>query len=391
MRMQTNKQSIVVLLMILPYLMPDIVTRTAVGSSLVMCWKLATAAVVIWKMIDEHVVRHMPILLSLFYLTIVASGLAHGRFVVSNLTGAALLWICYYLTNTAAKRRVFYSVYLTVGKILLYGNVVTMLLFPDGLYRTSVYSLNWLLGYKNTFVESIIPILTVLCLDYFENGKRIDGSFLALWGAGVLSMALSSSATGVICIAVFSAGAWLVWNKKYPSWLTISGAFVVYFLVNHLLITGTLLELLHGLITEVLNRSATLTGRTSIWRAALSIAAESPLFGTGFVESDAFGLSFHVSHAHNMILNYRLLGGYACVAMLWLCFLYFDRLRANAAMPGLQILPVFLITIFTMGFSEALLLNSNFVYPILVIAANILYGDRKKRNRMRAMTARQIK
>ncbi|PWJ51560.1 O-antigen ligase [Faecalicatena contorta] len=364
-------------LLILPFILPDIFTRNETIGSVVQIWKIMAGIWAIYRMIFSKKIAVFPIILTMFYGSVIISGLCHGIFIMSNFTGLALLWIFFYLTYTPEIRMVFYKVYLDLMKLLIYGNFLSMILFPNGLYASSVYQENWLLGYKNIFVIQIIPALTILFLSYIEKKEKIDWKVYLLIVVSLLSMIASFSTTGLICILVFIIGVILITMNKFPKWLGITNSFVVYMILNIFLIDGTLLEKLGNIITGVLQKSLTLTGRTAIWKSAIKQISKHWLFGGGRINSDAFALGFRITHAHNLLLNFLLLGGIICIALLIIAFVYIDRKRKKCQDNRIDIVVFMMMIIFIMGFSESLLLGSSIIFPVLILGDNILSNGKK--------------
>ena len=90
-----------------------------------------------------------------------------------------------------------------VLEIYVYINLITVLLIPNGMYETSLNSLNWFLGYKNPQIRTILPIVTVsLIRSYWEKGGISFRSF-ALIICSMLTFIFVDSSTALVGFAIF--------------------------------------------------------------------------------------------------------------------------------------------------------------------------------------------
>lgn len=102
----------------------------------------------------------------------------------------------------------------------------------------------------------------------------------------------------------------------------VTKASTMYFIIiilNCILVFGFSSDILHYIITMVLKKSVTLSGRTFLWETVLRVLEDSPLLGMG-VQSQTFDMNFfyvqsnfcepcRVNHPHNHFLNVAYHGG----------------------------------------------------------------------------------
>lgn len=375
--LRISKQNLVYFILLFPFLMPDIVTRNHVLGIIIQYWKIITGIWTIYKLLISKKITIFPIILSVFYLIVIINSAVRGKIDSSILTGFSLIWMVNYMTIDSCRRLKFYNMYLFIMKILIHLNFISMIVFPNGMYSSTVYSSNWLIGYKNVFVVIMIPVLTIQMLKNYETNRK-NLNFWTLSCVCLFSMMMSESTTGLICIIVFILLASLVENNKFPELLNLSRLFGTYIIIDILLVSGWLLSKTSEFITAILNKSITLTGRTAIWNIAVEKILQKPLIGYGFIESNMFGLSFKITHAHSLLLNLLLLGGIICVIVLMTSFIYLDYKNKENRSKSMEFVITAFFSIFIMGLSESLLLNGHFVFAILIIANNILNYEKHK-------------
>ena len=107
--------------------------------------------------------------------------------------------------------------------------------------------------------------------------------------------------------------------------------YIIYCLLNYLLVNGYVLQSLNFLISDILHKDVTLSGRTYLWRTVIEVLESKPLIGMG-VQSSLFDCSYFfemsgnvigcfVNHPHNYFLNVGYHGG--IIALLLFIILYY--------------------------------------------------------------------
>ena len=72
-------------------------------------------------------------------------------FLIRTVPDVAVFLLCSYMVVNLPN---LIRALMMLGEMLIYSNLVTILLFPDGLYHTDRFFQNWLLGYRNQFFSS---------------------------------------------------------------------------------------------------------------------------------------------------------------------------------------------------------------------------------------------
>lgn len=203
-------------------------------------------------------------------------------------------------------RQLFRAILFCLG-ILCISNLVTILLFPDGMYKTN-FTQNWLLGYDNGHVPYILPLLCYYVL--YAGARRTPHlrilAFVALVSASVY---ITWSATAVVGCTLFIGI--IIMNEMnirpkimhcYTYLLAVLAAFILIIFIRDM-------DLLRPLLEDVLHKDVVFSGRTIIWDSALAMIAIKPIFGWGVMEGTFSYASIHASHAHNYFLQIVLEGG----------------------------------------------------------------------------------
>ncbi len=212
--------------------------------------------------------------------------------------------------------------------VLFSTNLLTVLLYPDGLYVTdSVYynPNHWLMGFVNIFILSyLFGLLLSLVVDYHDNDlKRLSYITLAMFAVALVTVLILWALTSVIVLIIF--GCLLALRKKlqvlrfFNPWLVVG----VLLACSILLFSGALTDLFSNLSSLFLmvGKNPTFTGRTGIWQFALSAANDHWLFGCGWQPSSTVIGNISATHAHNQLLQDFYTGGIVKLALL-ICMLF---------------------------------------------------------------------
>ena len=256
-------------------------------------------------------------------------------------------------------------------------NFITIILYPDGLYETDVYSTNWYLGYKNVMVRTILPgiVLNMLCSihDFGKlNIKDILLSFISLY-----SVYLVDSSTSIFILGIFIAGV-LIWQfkKTIPS-ITLFKVFGVATCVSIAFTMFSFQSYLSSLIETLFEKDATFTGRTYVWAFTLVRLLDSPFIGFGWHSADEWrsvlgfydiGFEMGFSHPHNFILYMLLQGGVIyLVLFIFLCFYISKHCNRNTSY--YYVLTIMYLAFFVEGITESLT-GAIFLMPLFGLYAN---------------------
>ena len=202
-----------------------------------------------------------------------------------------------------------------VLEIYTFINLLTVLLYPNGMYAWQIVDSNeyrtdcWFFGFRNNHLWLLLPSMLVSCLcDYMDYSRLKARSILICCMVGITSF-LIGSATALTVVSVTLAF-FIMFVYFLPSglerlaiWIppiiVIAGFICIVFLGSTNVVS---------MLAETLGRDSTFTGRTVIWRAALQAIVSNFWIGVGD-SSIRVTDTFIATHPHNEVLNILLNGG----------------------------------------------------------------------------------
>jgi O-antigen ligase len=199
-------------------------------------------------------------------------------------------------------------------EIAVYVNLLTILMFPSGLYiEKSDYSLFiadkcWFMGYYNRFTQFFLPaIMFSLINKYMGSSKK--RTYLLL-GAIIVSSVLVWS--GGVLMAVFSTCIFILLGKKYKDVFNYVNYWLIQPIVLILVLAIQIQNHFRWLVDTILDKWASLMGRVNLWSITCRQISSSPIIGygrkTGLARSMEVGFNWG-TYAHNLILEILYQGG----------------------------------------------------------------------------------
>lgn len=205
-------------------------------------------------------------------------------------------------------------------RILILIDFATMLLFPNGLYSSTMYSNNWFLGYKSARLPFIFAMMGIdTCIDITEKGNVS----LSTWLFSVISFyeLWKSDSMGAFAGVVILFGGIVISNSvKENSNLNKA----IYYLLNYkfflpvysVIVFLTVIVQNSGfilyIVQNVFHKDPTLTTRTMAWEAFIRLINKNPWFGYGYLPTEQYQYlanNIYVTSAHNMVLSLLITGG----------------------------------------------------------------------------------
>lgn len=201
-----------------------------------------------------------------------------------------------------------------MAEVLTYTNLLTIILFPDGMYSTYRKSAvwysnqNWILGNRNDFIPLFVYFALIAFLYRCHGGKRWRelGVYVACL-ASVIIVNSSTSIVGFISLLVLFL---IIKSEK----IRINTYLLVFVNITLFLaiVVFRLQNVFSFLIEDILGKNLTFTGRTILWDKLIPILKNNWLLGLGIREvgglQEVVGIKF-AGHAHNLILNLLYRGG----------------------------------------------------------------------------------
>ncbi len=219
----------------------------------------------------------------------------------------------YIMLQLRSNEKFILKTFIVLGEILLYINLLTIFLFPGGIWKSSVSQMPcYFLGHKNQIFEYYF--LPLVCAIIYTAKYRTNIARLWLmWVVIMVSVILTASKASLIACVCLVLPMSLATIKsvrvKRTGGIYLLSGLILNFLVVILRIQDVFLGFLN----------ISFTGRTNIWDNTMVLIRDNFLFGYGGYVGDLNGLSvfYHLISAHSGILQLMLDGG-VLLFVLWL-------------------------------------------------------------------------
>lgn len=199
-------------------------------------------------------------------------------------------------------------------EVAVYANLLTVLMFPSGLYVTisefnsSLSNRNWFLGYYNSATQYYLPAIMFAFLNIYIGGKK-SRSYMLL-----VAIAISAVLTwsGGVLVAVFLSAFFIFMGKKYTRLFNYFNFWFIQPIMLVLILGIQIQNVFRWFLESFLGKWDSLIGRINLWRKVCESIYKSPIIGygmeTSLVRQQKVGL-FWASHSHNLILDILYQGG----------------------------------------------------------------------------------
>lgn len=277
---------------------------------------------------------------------------------------------CYFLDKMTRSNRGTknINVLLHYLELMIFINLLTLILFPNGMYSSGAYSRNYWMGYDNTHIRWQIPALAISFIYSFATRKKITARTWGLTFIVLISTVLIEAGTATVAVIVFSMGMIYIligkhkdkergikfFNPLFALGIGIIGSIIV--------VGGTVLGSQIGIIarfSSLLGKdSATLTGRNYIWMNALAAIKNNLVWGLGYETADMTSLKLvnkigYGSSPHNLCLEVLYNGGIVLAAIIIMIYIVLHFvLRKYKEVPVVSICGLWLLIISIMGITE---------------------------------------
>lgn len=253
----------------------------------------------------------------LIIMTVINRGSVHTA-LIQICPSVCMVLICD--INMRDKPINFLEVIGTFLSVLVVFDFLSILLFPNGLFKTSLYTDNWILGYKTQRVNIAIPAIAALATSSILRKGKVSLVTWVILVIGIMSALFSGAIGGLVAMILFALFLFLVYGIGnsinvqiiVSKFLNAKVIFAILIVLNILIAVLQNIELFEFLIIGVLDKSETLTGRTIIWERCLEIIREHPFFGVGYLNSNEFVDLTGIlggTQPHNMILGFLVYSG----------------------------------------------------------------------------------
>lgn len=268
-------------------------------------------------------------------------------------------------------------------EFLIYINLISVLVFPNGMYNNGVYDANWLLGYKNPMIRLFIPVCAIGLLISYKKYNKFNIRSKLLIIISIITVILVDSSTGIVGMLVFISMLLATRSKFWREKITLFRGFIVYIISNFFVITGTAERYISFFIEGILNRSMTFTGRTTIWEKTLELIREHLFIGIGDCPSEMMEAIIVGPHPHNYFLYILLQSGIIGIIILLLGIKSADKcVKISNDKKACNIMVAALLSFYIMGITESIT-AAILMYPLYIIIGNmdkINYSNNEVKN-----------
>lgn len=190
-------------------------------------------------------------------------------------------------------------------------NTLTVFLFPNGMYASSMYTMNFFLSYRTAwFVFYLEAAFLCLLNNELYPSKEAKSWLVFVLVCEYLSMIKVWTATGLLCITLGLLLVYLWKKKRIPSF-SVKAIILVEMVLCAIIVLFHVQEKFSFLIVGILKKDITFSQRVRIWNNALNAVLKSPWIGYGAMNTSRAVsiLGYGVNHAHCYYLNTALYYG----------------------------------------------------------------------------------
>lgn len=245
-----------------------------------------------------------------------------GNVVASIFYLSKLYLICIFLEAIAVNKERLLAILDTwkwLMLILVVLDLLTILLYPKGMYVSRLYTFNWLLGYKTERLIYSLPMISIFAYTSLKRRDKVGAGTLWITLIALIDAILAKASAASITIA-FILICFII--------LSVSGRRfsehpILYKILDYRYIIAVYAACIIALVffqnvdfiekyLMMLDKSENLSGRFTIWSECIHQVCQSPLIGKGYMTSlqyaELVGMPV-ATNAHNMVLTILMSGG----------------------------------------------------------------------------------
>lgn len=302
------KYWIAIVLLTLPYLKTGFFQQFSTLDLVVDLWKVLSFLIVfVWYFFVRKKASKIIAVFFAMESYLLINTMIHGGNLQSCINSAfSILGIAMLYDMLEDFKDEFLNAQLFCFEIMIYINLFTEIVFPDGLYHGTMYSANWFLGYYNIHTRYFIPALMFAYIYMNYSGKRVRTYLLTV--AVFLSAVLVWS--GGVIVAMGGMAITYILFKNRTKVFNYYNYWMIHLIFFVLIIVMKLQNYFRWLIDDVLGKWRSLGGRMAVWHTDLGLIKKSFLFGYGLEYDEARSRYFvWAIHSHNQLLEILHQGG----------------------------------------------------------------------------------
>lgn len=259
-------------------------------------------------------------------------------------------------------------------------NVLSILLFPNGIIATEMGTPIYFLGIHNRFVFWMLPCICYLTIrDLSIDGKICVHSYI-IFLLCIFPLILKNAAGATIGLLI--AGVLIKFTKCQRSKFNDYRLYLILYFAFWLGLTFfDILGKFEWLTSGIFHKSGSLIERLNLWRKAkgfLSTAWYKLLFGFGLESSSIIKKKFWYNHLHNNLMNVIYQTGIIGAVIYSMPFLrVIDISKKNKSNEIINVVSIFVFSFLIMLLMDTYDTYGHF-YTILVFAGNIEHIKNKQ-------------
>lgn len=310
----------------LPHMKPEYLEIIPAAELMINMLRVISFLIIaLWYVLERKSVSLVVVLVALWRVFLVYSTFVHEGALYNSIVESFSIISVLLLYDAAYNKRkpVFLSAQMFCFELMVYTNLMTEILFPDGLYSLGngfvFYTKHWFLGYYNTHTKYYFPALLFSWLYKETTGKKIRAyaMLVTVWVAAfrVWSGATIISLGIMVIVYAFFKNRTRIFN--YFNYWALHFLFYIFIILLHLQ------NYFVWLIDGVLGKWGSLIVRVNLWDTVMELIRDAPIIGHGILDDVTrtveSGVNFG-SHAHNMELEILYQGGLIGL-ILWILIL----------------------------------------------------------------------
>ena len=306
------------IILFLPFFMPADYLLPNFANTMLLFVRYALVCIVFILFVKNRKLDIKVVLFALFLLCPVVSVLTNGKQLI-GLFSRIVLFNIYIIIST----QILYSrKILSRLKIILIpyclGQCISMFIFyPHGMYTDLLNDHNYyLFAHDNISLFSILPSLAIMAIADVSEYDKIKANTFIVSIVCLLAYMYTKSVTAIISTAFLLIGFCIYRRNVIQKILCSKVPEVVFLVVLLAVLSISNIPQLSEFMQQTFNKTATISGRTTLWEIALRRIKERPLIGYGFEMPEVRMKIFGISHVHNILLQILYNGGFLMLSML---------------------------------------------------------------------------
>lgn len=313
----------IVFLLLLPFFKPEAAVQVVLLDWAYDILRILSGAVILVLYLKNRKFNLMMVLMGAFQgwillMTLLNGGDIRTFFMMMATVLSFLMLVDLYLRKGIHPRKGIYPLItgmMLIFELLIYINLITMVIFPSGLYATGnkfigTATENWILGFKNAQIVFFLPAMFIAIVFGFLRRKWIRPSLLIL--SILVSTLLAWSATTLVALSIVAVLLLAILARKLPGVFNYITYMVTSAVLFFIIVIFRKMDAFTYFFVQILRKDVLLSNRTGLWDITIGDVLQRPFFGWGYQSESVRHLQYDsatIITAHNQILEILYQGG----------------------------------------------------------------------------------